>query len=668
MTLTRRAFCLASGAPALGLLAVAPPRRPRKDCFFGVHLDLHPNEEDRELGRDLSEAMVERFLEEVRPDFVQYDCKGHPGFLGYPSQVSRSATMVQDSLAIWRKVTARYGVALYIHFSGVWDSLAVREHPEWARRRPDGTPDDRQTSTFGPYVDARMIPQLKEAIGKYDLDGAWVDGDCWATYPDYRDEAAQAFRQATGLSALPKGPGEPGWLEFLEINREQFRRYLRRYVEAIHQFRPGFQIASNWFYSTYAPERPEVPVDFISGDYLGNASISAARLEARYLSQTGKPWDLMAWGFQAIGGPEGLHVHKSVDQLCQEAAVVLAQGGGFQVYYYPTRAGWLDHRLIRIMAQLAKFCRDRQALSWKSETVPQVGVIFSTTSLYRTAGKLFGSWGAAVHPARGMVDALVENHYSTDVIPEWKLSEVAARYPVIVVPDWPELGAAVRDTLLDYTRRGGKLLVAGAENAHLFAEALGVKLLGSPTQQTAYLPTEDTFANISGLWQAVEPFRAEVIESRHPACDTRRDAAAAATWTRFGSGEIVGFYGPLGKLFATTHAPAVRQIVHRLVRRLFTPIVELTGPPTVELVLRRQKDLLLLHLLNSTGMQVASDYAVVDFIPSVGPLRLRIRLPARPRAVRFEPGGHVLRGQWRDGIWSTEIPRLEIHGTVVVEV
>jgi len=42
------------------------------------------------------------------------------------------------------------------------------------------------------------------------------------------------------------------------------------------------------------PEEPELPVDFLSGDYLGNASISTARLEARYLSQTGRPWDLMA--------------------------------------------------------------------------------------------------------------------------------------------------------------------------------------------------------------------------------------------------------------------------------------------------------------------------------------------------------------------------------------
>ncbi|MGC8794403.1 MAG: hypothetical protein ACP5U2_13540, partial [Bryobacteraceae bacterium] len=383
MLLTRRDFVLALAVLTRGLRA-APARPPRRECFFGVHFDLHPNVNDRELGRDVTEEMIERFLERVGPDFVQYDCKGHPGILGYPSRVSRSATIVQDSLALWRRVTARHGVALYIHFSGVWDSLAVREHPEWARRRPDGKPDDRQTSTFGPYVDARMIPQLKEAIEKYDLDGAWVDGECWATNPDYGKAVAKAFRRATGFKKLPKRPEEPGWLEFLEFNREQFRRYLRHYVEAIHAFRPGFQIASNWMYSTIVPERPDIPVDFISGDYLGNACISSARLEARYISQTGKPWDLMAWGFQSAQSNRVGPVHKPAVQICQEAAVVLAQGGAFQVYYNPTRAGWIDDRHIEVMARVARFCRQRQALSHGSETVPQIGLLFSTHSLYAT--------------------------------------------------------------------------------------------------------------------------------------------------------------------------------------------------------------------------------------------------------------------------------------------
>jgi hypothetical protein len=297
LELTRRSF-LFSVAPVLLPAESAPPRPRRSESFFGVHLDLHPNPSDPALGRDVSDEMVEDFLTKVKPDFVQYDCKGHVGYLGYPSKVGTSAPhIVNDSLAVWRRVTARHGVALYIHFSGVWDSRAVADHPDWARRKPDGAADSNETSTFGAYADRLMIPELEEAISRYDLDGAWIDGECWATHLDYCDAAVRGFREATGLAA-PKDSAQPGWQQWKEFNRAQFRRYVRKYLDAIHNYRPQFQIASNWAYTTFMPERPELPVDYLSGDFLGNASIAAARLDARYLAQTGKTWDLRRSGYR----------------------------------------------------------------------------------------------------------------------------------------------------------------------------------------------------------------------------------------------------------------------------------------------------------------------------------------------------------------------------------
>jgi len=221
------------------------------------------------LGRDVSAEMVGSLLDAVRPDYVQYDAKGHPGWLGWPSQVGPSAPgIVNDSLAIWRRATAARGVSLYIHFSGVWDFEACKRHPEWARVGPDGKRDTRQTSTFGPYVDELMLPQLREAASKYDLDGVWVDGECWATNPDYSPAVEAAFRAATGLVRLPQGPRDPGWLQFLELNREQFRRYVRHYTDELHRTHPRFQVASNWLYSTFVPEQPTLPVDFLSSPNL----------------------------------------------------------------------------------------------------------------------------------------------------------------------------------------------------------------------------------------------------------------------------------------------------------------------------------------------------------------------------------------------------------------
>ncbi len=657
--LTRRRF--AAALPAAALAAQTAPRRLRRaECYFGLHFDLHPNEKDTELGRDVTPEAVGRLLDRVRPDFVQYDSKGHPGWLGWPSEVGPSAPgIVRDSLAVWRAETARRGIALFIHFSGVWDSEAVRRHPEWARVSPEGKPDARQASTFGPYVDRLMIPQLREAASKYQLDGAWVDGECWATHPDYCDAALRAFGKPA-----PRKAGEPGWLEWLEFNRRQFRLYVRHYVEELHKSHPDFQIASNWLYSTMVPEEPELPVDFLSGDYLGNASISTARLEARYLGQTGRPWDLMAWGFQQAGSNRIGHVFKPAPQLMQEAGIVLAQSGGFQVYYHPSRSGHFEDAHIGIMAELAAHCRRLQPWSQRTQTVPQIGVVFSRESLYRTGNRLFGGWGRLSDPARGWIDLLLACQWSVDVLPDWKLGRAAARYPVIVLPDWDEPGDGCLETLLEYARNGGVLLAGGARNAQKLASRLGCRSTGEPAHAQAWL-RHGAVGNAAGLWLDVEPGQARVLDQRYPELNTTRNGKPAALGSEFGKGQVILVPGPIGDVYAATHAAAIRDFARALIKPRFRPAVQVDAPPAVEVVLRRKGGALLVHLINTTAMQVAGDYATVDFIPPVGPVRLTVP-GSRPRSARLEPGAAPL--SWRPvpGGWQAEIPQLQLHAVAVM--
>jgi hypothetical protein len=655
MPITRRTFAASLALPALLRPQTPAPRKTRADSFFGLHFDLHPGPEDPALGRDVSDAMVEKLLAAARPDFVQYDSKGHVGWLGWPdSKVGPSAPhIVNDSLAIWRKATARHGVALYIHFSGVWDTQAVTRHPDWARIDAAGTADKNITSTFGPYVDELMIPELREAAERYQLDGAWVDGECWATAPDYSPRALAAWKQATGYDAAPKDAKEAHWNEWLEFQRESFRRYVRHYIDALHAAHPGFQIASNWMYSTLAPEEPTLPLDFLSGDYLGNAPISAARLDARYLAATGKPWDLMAWGFSTASGTTG-HVHKCAVQLEQEASVVVAQGGGFQIYYTPSREGHFEDSAIAVMGKVGAFCRQRQAFSHRSETVPQIGVVFSKESLYTTAGRMFSGWGSAAAPVVGWLDALLDSQYSADVVPDWKLEAVAAAYPVLAVPDWTAPGARTLGAVKRYVEQGGTALLAGAENA---AWWLGVEV---PTkEQPAFVGGGEVLASMGGLWLDIAPSAAHtVIEKRYATMNTALENRPAAVVMKQGRGTVVLVPGPVGALYAASHAPAVRDFVRRLLRGRFAPLVEVEAPPTVEVALRRKGGKLYVHLLNLTAMQVAGEYKALDFIPEVGPVRVRFPHGA-PRAVRLLPEGRALEAPYT-------LDRLHLHAALEV--
>ena len=108
-----------------------------------------------------------------------------------------------------------------------------RSIPTGPPSTPTARPNANATSFFGPYADQLLIPQLRELAGDYGVDGAWVDGECWASVPDYGEAALKAFREATGIQDVPRKPGDPHWFEFLQFNREAFRNYLRHYIAEV---------------------------------------------------------------------------------------------------------------------------------------------------------------------------------------------------------------------------------------------------------------------------------------------------------------------------------------------------------------------------------------------------------------------------------------------------
>jgi hypothetical protein len=667
--LSRREFLAATSALLLSRpTAATPARLQRKDCFFGLHFDLHPSEKDTVLGRDLTEAMAGHLLESVRPDFIQYDSKGHPGYLGFPSKTGMSAPgIVQDSLAVWRRVTAAHGVALYNHFSGVLDGLAVSRHPEWARVGPDGKRDLQETSTFSAYEQDLMIPELTEAALNYDLDGSWVDGDCWAVKPDYCDAAQQKFLALTGIDVLPRKSEDKGWNEFLEMQREQFRQYVTRYAEALHRAKPGYQITSNWMYSTFIPERPTLPLDYLSGDVADLAALRQARLQARYLSRCGKPWDLMSWGFEH-GSQLPVQSAKPAVELEQEAAVVLVQGGAYQIYYVPTRAGWIDDRVVKTAAEVGKFCRQRQQWSHRSESLPEAGVLYSGHSLYRTANHVFGGWGRFENPAAGAVDLLLASGYSVDLVPDWQAAECAAQYPLLVVPDWQDIGGEMVKTLTDYVAGGGKLLLCGAENARLFSSVFALELTGQPEEHTYFIADESGFAQLTGRWTEIAAAQSETVANAWRATDTRQDSLPLAVRVQHGKGTAIVCPGPLASAYANAGTPILRSVARRILEPLHAPMVSLDrNDPAVEIVLRRKNGQTLIHLINTEGAPDTGEFRHSGMVPPTGPIRLRIRLAAAPAHVVLEPEGTPLAGEYKSGAWQGVLPDLHIHSIVRIE-
>jgi len=646
-----------------------PRRLKRSESFLGIHFDCHMSERCTQVGKNVTRRMVEKIIDQVKPDYIQCDCKGHRGLTSYPTRVGYAAPgFVRDQLRIWRQVTARRGVALYMHYSGVWDTEAVRRHPSWARIDENGKRDKRITSVFGPYADKLLIPQLQELIDDYGIDGVWVDGECWATERDYGKKAIAAFRQATGIRRIPKKPEDPHYRQFTEFCREGFRRYLDHYVTALHEHNPDFQIASNWAYSSHMPEPVGVNVDYISGDYSMANSVNAARLEGRCIARQGKPWDLMAWSF-CEKWREGCKSTKSIAQLQQEAAIVLALGGGFQAYFRQKHDGSIHDWTMRLMAEVARFCRARQQLCHRAEAVPQIALLYSTAAYYRKSQRVFSPWGGELVPLSGVLRALLESQHAVEIVINHHLSGRMGEYPLIVIPEWDYLKPKFRRELLDYVAGGGSLLLIGPRAAAMFKGPLRVKFVGKAEEKPHWLEHDGWLCGLKTLSQRVNLGRgAKAFGKLYAENDNKGPHEVAASVARYGRGKIAATYLNLGERYVNAATSTARKFLSALVRELFPkPVVEVSGSHAVDVTVNRIGGKLAVNLVNTSGPHADPNIYVFDEVAPVGPLHVTIRTGKKPRRVTLEPAKKKLRYQYRKSEITLTLPRLEIHDIIVVE-
>jgi hypothetical protein len=659
---------------------MAPERLRRADSFLGIHFDFHAGEDCKEIGRNVTPQMIQTVLDLVKPDYVQCDCKGHAGVSSYPTRVGPPAPgFVRDQLRIWRDVTSRAGVGLYLHYSGVWDSDWVRRSPEHAVVRGQvkdrGRAHDRIASFFGPYVDTLLIPQLIEIRDGYGVDGMWVDGECWAVEPDYCEAAIAAFRARTGTRDIPRAPGEPHYREYVEFTREQFRRYLRHYVDELHRHDRGFQIASNWAFTSQMPEPVSADVDYLSGDYSPRDAVNSARFEGRCLQRQGKPWDLMAWSFSGSFS-EGAWTTKTPVQLEQEAAAVLALGGGFQAYFQQRRDGSVSLWQMKLMAEVAGFCRERQAFCHRAEPVPQIALLYAGLSMYEACSKAFGGWDAeALRGLKGILTMLLESQCVVEICMEHHLRGRMAEYPLIVVPEWETLESAFRDELSAYAEGGGSLLVIGARTVSLFRTELDIEVQGDVQgldkrylEHEGWLGVLLTRFQTAKLGPRAQAFGLTHAQNEYPPAPGDPAGQVAAVVSRHGKGTIAGVLFDMGAFALKGGNSVCRRFLASLVDRLFPdPLVRVSGSCYVDVTLARKDGKLCANLLNTAGPHSDPEVFVFDEVPRVGPLQVRVRVPARPRSVALEPGGRKVAWKWESGAVTLTLDRLDIHDILVIE-
>jgi hypothetical protein len=637
----------------------------RADCFFGVHFDLHASEDITDAGKTLTAEMIDTFLLKVRPDFIQIDCKGHPGISSYPTKAGFHVKgFEKDPLKLWREITENNKVALFMHFSGVWDAKVVSEHPDWAITKADGTKSKEKTSFFSPYLDTYMIPQLKE-LSDYKVDGAWIDGECWAVEPDYSEASLSRFKRETGIAEIPKKPLDKYYPEFMEYTRRLFREHLNKYVNAIHEYNPGFQITSNWSYSSMMPEKVAIDVDYLSGDVTPQNGVYRSAFEARCLAPQGKPWDLMAWGFSWDGGKMPMSVKSSV-QLEQEAAQIMAMGGGVQFYFQQNRDLSLKPWLATTLAEIGAFCRARQPYCQKATAVPQIALLYPSVSYQKNASRPYSN---PLGKLEGTLDLILDNQHPVEILMEHNLSGKMEKYPLIIIPECDYLEPPFIEELRKYLAGGGNLLILGTETSTLFAKELGIRSIRKLAEDQAFIAAGNRIGAIRSsidsivLDQGITP-----VSAFYKGSDFRdKGNMVASSSNTVGKGKISAVYFNAGSAYNEYKSPVLRDFINSHIKELFPiGIVEVEGSHLVHVTLNQLNGKMYINLINIAGEHTNQNAIGYDEIPSLKNLEISINTSQRPQKILLQPEGTELKVDFDDGISKVVIPELFIHSILEV--
>ena len=654
--------------------------RKRSEGFFGLHFDFHAGADCKEVGKTVTDEMIREIVETLRPDYIQCDCKGHAGYSSYQTKVGNPVPgFVNDQLKTWRKVTKEYGIPLTMHYSGVWDNRALEFHPEWAVTGEDGTLSKSITSTFKGYADGLLIPQLVELANEYGIDAVWVDGECWATLPDFDEKIIAMFEKDSGHKLIKDSDGKydkksKEYRAFLDFSRNQFFKYVGHYTDEVHSKTENFEIASNWAFSSHIPQPVCVNVDYLSGDFSPSDSYNSARFESRTLCEQNKPWDLMAWGFYHEFSTSTVQSVKSAETLCRETAGVIPLGGGFQIYNTQNRDGSVRLWEVRELKDISKFMRDREPFLKGSKPFSNIGILYSDYDMRNKVDSLFYSGGN--NETRGAVKLVLDSAHTCSFLMDHMLTAENLNLKeknIIILPEIKYISEEIKAALLKFVEDGGNIIISGHECCKLFGEVLDGVTISDDKIMPIFIRNGSRYisqhAKVSDLTVSFDEEKGEVLRKYSNAA-SGIDEKPIITKTKYGKGNIVAVYYNIFDVYSNAPNLYVRNMMSEIIDSLDAEkFIEYTGQKFVDIVTAKKDGKLLINLTNTSGIYAETRLRAYDEIQPLTNLSVSVKLEKEPGIVKLQPENIIPEYKYDSQTQklTVNIDTLHIHSIIVIE-
>ena len=586
--------------------------------FFLLHLDHHTTNQ-MAVGRDADPDETARLIDLVKPDVIQIHAKGNPGWTTYPSKIGFTPPLlVRDVMQVWTDIAKTRGYVFSAYFNIGRDREIMRRHPEWNRVRADGSPWDNMLCYHSGVAEAYLWPMVDEIIDRYHPAGFWFDGSCFTVRNCYCAKCRERFEKEYHL-APPKSPQQPGWKEFVEMQRQIYREFCEQTATRIKRRAPDCLVCFNWAYSLRMPEEPPAGIDYFSGDH--GCQVDELAVDAIWYDSQGRPFDLMTTIWYADS--QGQH-NKPAHQLQQEMAIIISHGGRYFAWDNPTPESGLRPERYEMMAQVVTpFLRVRQPWCQESRALPDVALFHGAAAHYSLNESSPVAFSRNNPPLLAACESLRRMHLTPEIISDKRLETGDIRGKLLILEDTLLLTDANRQALRRYVENGGQVLLTGkgVVQSGLAENPVGTEL------------------------EVKKVGRGKVYFLSRPLFQTQGDGNLAS------AAQVLGKVLPPGE------------------RRLIA-----NAPESVEILLREKGDQTIVHLINVAkgirSQDPKSNAFVslrIDQLPPAPACRVSVALDRRPTSVLLQPQDKpVVNWVWNNGRVEFEVPGFDVHQMVVI--
>jgi uncharacterized membrane protein len=583
----------------------------------------------------------------------------------------------------------------------------------------------KQVCPNSPYR-AYTVRALEEIAANYPIEGAFLDMTFWTAVCGC-DHCQRAWAEASGGKTIPdKDWTDPDWKRFVRWRYDVITGFIRDCVAALHKYRPGIvvsyqcpnQIHNGWIMGDdlNAADSGGIPSHDV---YYPSGHIHLS-LQPRLFQATSPihPFDVFI--SRPVVGLRDMPSMKPYVHMLAETCSVLANGGAI-IYIdqiHPDGSLYQDHwgQFKRLNAEIAS----RQEFTG-GEPVPFAAVYFSQDTRDFYGQDNFEERYMAEFV--GACKALQEEHILFDIVTPRGLADVG-KYKVIVLPNTACLSRGEADILRQFVANGGGLVgtyevSAGNEWNESYpqpalGDVFGIRMLGDTSHysDTYFRVAEGDHPVADGLYRArpitcmerqmlvettgsaaalgyvvypyVEwtPDRYVSIHNNPPGVETGRPAIVA---NEYGKGRAVYFASQVGAMVATWSYWEAKRLLANAVRWAASADapVNVDAPLCIEVTAwdQVQEGRRVIHLVNvqsdigrtvtikgGWGQPARENLHVIQDILPVHDLTVHFRVPAgkQVKQVSLQPAGVVL-NVTRDGnCISVAVPKIHIHGAVVI--